>query len=87
MNFQILFFLDLEKKILNKKNLFFIFSYFGIMSNQNSTCVTTKLKWIIYSLLPPKMILSWRLCNAYSQTLRLYSSDILCFSLHFWILI
>nr|YP_010304395.1 photosystem II protein I [Monoon laui]ULM62312.1 photosystem II protein I [Monoon laui] len=25
---------------------------------------------------------SWRLCNAYSQTIRLHSSDILCFSLH-----
>nr|YP_010206001.1 photosystem II protein I [Clematis potaninii]WNV62976.1 photosystem II protein I [Clematis hexapetala]WNV63070.1 photosystem II protein I [Clematis aethusifolia]WNV63164.1 photosystem II protein I [Clematis intricata]WNV63258.1 photosystem II protein I [Clematis heracleifolia]WNV63352.1 photosystem II protein I [Clematis montana] len=28
------------------------------------------------------MILSWRFCNAYSQTLRLHSGDILCFSLH-----
>jgi hypothetical protein len=28
---------------------------------------------------------SWRLCNAYSQTLRLHSSDIFCFSLHLWI--
>nr|ANS80710.1 photosystem II protein I [Ilex latifolia]ANS81280.1 photosystem II protein I [Ilex wilsonii] len=28
---------------------------------------------------------SWSLCNAYSQTLRLHSSDILCFSLHLWI--
>nr|ATL76528.1 photosystem II protein I [Chenopodium album] len=26
---------------------------------------------------------SWRLCNAYSQTLCLHSSNILCFSLHF----
>nr|WQM48569.1 photosystem II protein I [Polyspora axillaris] len=24
----------------------------------------------------------WRLCNAYSQTFRLHSSYILCFSLH-----
>lgn len=30
---------------------------------------------------------SWRLCNAYSQTFRLHSSDIFCFSLHLWILI
>lgn len=28
---------------------------------------------------------SWRFCNAYSQTLRLHSSDIFCFSLHLWI--
>nr|WDD58031.1 photosystem II protein I [Allium anisopodium] len=30
---------------------------------------------------------SWRLCNAYSQTLCLHSSHIFCFSLHLWILI
>nr|UJI65383.1 photosystem II protein I [Hosta clausa var. geumgangensis] len=30
---------------------------------------------------------SWRLCNAYSQTLRLHSSDIFCFSVHLRILI
>jgi len=28
---------------------------------------------------------SWRLCNAYSQTFRLHSSDILCFSIYLWI--
>lgn len=28
---------------------------------------------------------SWRLCNAYSETLRLYRSDIFCFSLYLWI--
>lgn len=37
----------------------------------------------LFSFSTPK--LSWRFCNAYSQTLRLHSSDILCFSLHFWI--
>lgn len=28
---------------------------------------------------------SWRLCNAYSETLRLYRSDLFCFSLYLWI--
>nr|YP_010145000.1 photosystem II protein I [Elsholtzia densa]QQL92404.1 photosystem II protein I [Elsholtzia densa] len=28
---------------------------------------------------------SWRLCNAYSETLRLYRSYIFCFSLYLWI--
>nr|YP_010688699.1 photosystem II protein I [Sycopsis sinensis]YP_010689308.1 photosystem II protein I [Distyliopsis dunnii]YP_010689482.1 photosystem II protein I [Eustigma oblongifolium]WBR73107.1 photosystem II protein I [Hamamelis mollis]WBR73629.1 photosystem II protein I [Distylium racemosum]WBR73803.1 photosystem II protein I [Distylium buxifolium]WBR74064.1 photosystem II protein I [Distylium pingpienense]WBR74499.1 photosystem II protein I [Distylium dunnianum]WBR75282.1 photosystem II protein I [ len=34
----------------------------------------------LFSFFPQKR--SWRLCNAYSQTLCLHSSDILCFSLH-----
>jgi len=38
----------------------------------------------IYSLFFSKKS-SWRLCNAYSETLRLYRSDIFCFSLYLWI--
>ena len=28
---------------------------------------------------------SWKLCNAYSQNLRLQSSDIFCLYIHLWI--
>nr|YP_010148452.1 photosystem II protein I [Zabelia insularis]QQV69356.1 photosystem II protein I [Zabelia insularis] len=43
-------------------------------------------KWRIYSLFSFfSKKGSWRLCHAYSQTFRLHSSDILCFSVHLWI--
>nr|UIF92707.1 photosystem II protein I [Hosta capitata] len=65
--------------------MFFFFqektSFFGALC-QNSVC---DKKWAIYFLFSKKK--SWRLCNAYSQTLRLHSSDIFCFSVHLRILI
>nr|QBX96413.1 photosystem II protein I [Hansenia oviformis]QBX96498.1 photosystem II protein I [Hansenia oviformis]QBX96583.1 photosystem II protein I [Hansenia oviformis]QBX96668.1 photosystem II protein I [Hansenia oviformis]QBX96753.1 photosystem II protein I [Hansenia oviformis] len=43
-------------------------------------------KWRIYlSFRIPIIMISWRLCNAYSQTFRLHSSYILCFSIYLWI--